>query len=80
MVSGGDAGDLFQSFTAQSFANFGERGPLRIRQTQPSRQMRSQNAVRRRQILVLQEQLLVYEPSYIGQQARPSVVCHAKLL
>jgi len=73
----GDAGDLFQSFTAQSLANFGERESLRIRQSQPSRQMRSQDAVLRSQVLVLQQQLLVYESSYICQQPRPLVVLHA---
>src|SRR5438552_1894854 len=40
----GHTGDLFQSFTAQSLANFGERGSLLIRQAQASRQMRSQDA------------------------------------
>ena len=48
----GDAGDLFESFTAQSLANFSKRGPLWVRQAQPGRQMRSQDAILRSQILI----------------------------
>ena len=48
----GDAGDLFESFTAQSLANFSEREPLWVRQAQPGRQMRSQDAILRSQILI----------------------------
>ena len=78
-IRSGDAGDLFQSLTAQSLANFGERESLRIRHAQPSRQMRSQDAFLSSQVLVLQQQLLVYEPSYICQQPRPLCCPSCKL-
>ena len=68
--------NVFQRFTAEPFADLRQRGSLGISEPQPSGQMCSQDKVLGSQVLILQEQLLVYQPRYIRQQTCPVVVLH----
>src|SRR5215472_5896620 len=52
-------------------------GPYGIRQAQPCGQVRSQNSILCRQVLVLEEQFLVHQPRYIRQQTSPMIAVHA---
>ena len=56
----GGAGHLLQSFAPESLADLRKCAPLGIRQAQPCGQVRPQNSILRRQVLVLQQKLLVY--------------------
>lgn len=68
---------VFQRFAAEPLANLSQRRPLRIGQSQSSGQVRSEYAVFDSEVFVAQQQLLVNEPGYICQQARPGIVLHA---
>ena len=66
-----------QSLAAESFADLGERGSLRIRETQTRRQLRAENAVFGGQVLVLEEQFLIDQAGHVRQQADPAILFHA---
>src|SRR6516225_5565455 len=72
----GHAGHLLQSFASESLADLRKRASLRIRQAQPCGQVRSQNSILCRQVLVLEEQFLVHQPRYIRQQTSPLIAFH----
>ena len=57
----GSAGDILQSFAAQSFGDLGQGGSLRIGQPESGRQMRSEDAILGRQVFVTQQQFLIDE-------------------
>ena len=63
----GHAGHFLQSFAPESLADLSKRASLGIRQAQACWEMLTENSVLRRQILVLEEQLLVQQPRYIRQ-------------
>jgi hypothetical protein len=77
MVSGLATQATFLGFASESFADLSQRATLRIRQAQPCWQVRAENAVLRRQVLVLQEQFLVHQPGDIRQQTSPLIAVHA---
>ena len=67
----GSAGDILQSFAAQSFGDLGQGGSLCIRQPQPRRQVSSEDAILGREVFVPQQQFLIDEAGYKGQKACP---------
>ena len=50
----GNPRDLLQSFAAESLGDLGQGGSLRIRQPEPGRQVRSENAILGRLVFVAQ--------------------------
>ena len=73
----GHAGHLLQSFASESLADLSKRASLRIRQPQPGWQVRPQNSVLRRQVLVLQKQFLVRQSRDIRQETSLLIALHA---
>src|SRR5215469_259791 len=73
----GHAGHLLQSFAPESLADLRKRASLRIRQAQPGWQMRPQDSILRRQVLVLEEQFLVHQPRYKRQETSALIALHA---
>jgi len=65
IVSGFATHATFQCFAAEPLADFCERRALRISHPQSLGQLRSQNAVLRCQVLVLEEQLLGHQSSHV---------------
>jgi hypothetical protein len=60
MVSGfAGRATSFSAFRPSRFADLRQCGPLGIRQPQTSREVRPQNAVFRRQVFILEQQLLI---------------------
>ena len=58
-------------------AGFGDVLSLGIRQLQPRWQAPPENSVLRSQVLILEEQFLVYQPRYKRQQTSALIVVHA---
>ena len=72
MVSGlAVQANLLQSFAPKSFSDLGQCAPLRIGELESGRQVCSQDAVLRGQVLILQQQLLIDEAGHKGQKACP---------
>ncbi|HEY6384765.1 MAG TPA: hypothetical protein VIX91_03695 [Candidatus Acidoferrum sp.] len=69
-----DTSDFLQRFPPQTFADLGQRGPLAIGQAESRLEVRFQNAVLRREILVLKKEFLIHQTGHVRQQARPFVV------
>src|SRR5215468_10072719 len=67
----GNARDILPSFAAESFCDLGQSGSLRIRQPEPRRQVSSEDAILGRQVFISQQQFLIDEARYKGQQACP---------
>src|SRR5262249_43733835 len=63
----GHAGNLLQSVAPDPLSDLSKGASLGIRQAQPCWQVGAENSVRRSQVLILQKQFLVYQPSYIRQ-------------
>jgi|SRR5258705_4412878 hypothetical protein len=77
----GNARDILQGFAAESFSDFGQGGSLRIRQPEPRRQVRSEDAILGREVFVAQQQLLIDEARDKGQKACPvESIAHGKAL
>src|SRR5215471_6967396 len=74
----GHAGHLLQSIAPESLSDLRKCASLGIRQAQPCWQVGEENSVLRRQILVLEEQLLVRQPSYIRHETSLLIALHAK--
>ena len=65
-----------QALASEPLADFCQRAPLCIGQTEPPWQMRSQNPVLGRKILDLKQELLIYEPKHVREQAGHLVTLH----
>src|ERR1022692_2706707 len=70
-VRPGHSCDLAENLAAQAMTDLTERGSLGVRELQPPFQLGFQDAVFGGQIFVPRQQLLVYRPGDIGQDARP---------
>ncbi len=64
----GDLGDFRQSLQPQPLADFGQRGPLLIREPQPSWCVCPEDPVLRDKIFDLKQQLLIDQPRHVRQQ------------
>jgi hypothetical protein len=67
----GDKGDLLESFSTEPFRNLGQRGSLAIREQETRGKMGSKDAVLGDEVFIAEQQFLVDETGYEGQQARP---------
>jgi len=61
-VRPGDGGDVGQNLAAQAMTDLAEHASLRVRQLRPTIQLRLEDAVLGRQILVPRRQLLIHRP------------------
>jgi len=67
----GDARHLGQSLPAEPFTDLGQGGSFGVGQAQSGGEVFPQNSILRREILVLQQQFLVYQAGHVRQQAYP---------
>jgi hypothetical protein len=70
-VRPGDGGDVGQNLAAQAMTDLAEHASLGVRQLQPTVQLRLEDAVLSRQVLVPRQQRLVHRPRHVGRDTHP---------
>jgi hypothetical protein len=72
----GDTGDLVEGTATEPLADLSESGSLGIGKAHSGWKVRSQDAILRDEILILEQELLIDQPGHVRQQSSPLVVWH----